>query len=72
MQAHPLSLHAPSAPGVRSKGQNIFSLKVVMLHIKLKEMGQRALCKHIFCPYIHPLAPGGPKDKKNTLNCGSG
>ena len=31
-----LSLHTPSASAVESKGQNFF-LKVVMLHIKLKE-----------------------------------
>ena len=35
MQAHILSLHTPSAPGIGSKGQNFF-LNVVMLPIKLK------------------------------------
>ena len=49
-KAHILSLHTPSAPGVGSKGQNIFFLKVVILHIKFKGMELR----HIFCPYIHP------------------
>ena len=38
MQAHILFLHTPSTPGLRSKGQNIFFLNVVMLHIKLKAM----------------------------------
>ena len=41
-------------PGVWSKGQNIFLLKVVMLHINLKEMEKRAQRKDIFCPYTHP------------------
>ena len=50
MQAHILSLHThPRAPRVGSKGQNIFFLKVVMLHIKLKGMEQRVTCKHLFC-----------------------
>ena len=36
--------------------QNIFfSLKVVMLHIKLMGMEYRAPCKHIFC--THTLDP---------------
>ena len=56
-QAHILSLHTSSEPGVGSKCQNIF-LKVVMLHIKLKEMEHRAPCKHILCPYTYtPSAP---------------
>ena len=32
-----------------------------MLHIKLKGMEHRAPCKHKFCPYTLPLAPGGLK-----------
>ena len=36
MQAHILSLHAPSATGIGSKGQKIFFLKVAMSHIKLE------------------------------------
>ena len=44
MQAHILSLHAPSIPGVGSKVKSFF-LKVVMLHIKLIGMEQRTPCK---------------------------
>ena len=51
-QAHILSIH--THPCVGSKSQNIFFLKVVMFHVKLKAMEQRAPCKHIFCPYTHP------------------
>ena len=40
------------------KGQTIFTLKVVMLHIKLEGgMEHRALYKHMFCPYTHPRPP---------------
>ena len=34
MQANILPLHTPSAPGVGLKGQNIFFLKLVLLHIR--------------------------------------
>ena len=57
MQAHILSFHTLD-PWVRIKGQNIFSLKVVMLHIKLKGMEHRAPCKHIICPYTQPQPVG--------------
>ena len=94
MQAHFLSLHTLSTPGVGSrvetffsqiqfayqirrewsiehhastysvltdtleawggvKGQNIFFLKVVMLHIKLKAIKHRALCKHLIFLSLH-------------------
>ena len=46
------------------KGRNIFSLKVVMLHIKLKEMECRVPCKQIFCPYTHINPWGGVKSSK--------
>ena len=39
---------------VGSKGQDIFFLKVVMLHIKLKGMGHRTPCNYMLCPYTHP------------------
>ena len=45
MQGHGskyLTKRTPLILGVGSKGQNIFFLKVVMLHIKLKEMEHRA------------------------------
>ena len=45
-------------PGMGSKGQNIFFLKEVMLHIKLKGMGHRSLCKLIVCPYTHAWSLG--------------
>ena len=54
MQAYVLSLHTPSSPRMGSKVKTIYSLKVVMLHIKLKVMEHRASWKHIFCPYTHP------------------
>ena len=41
-------------PSTKGWGQNIFFLKVVMLHIKLKGMERRAPCKQISCP-IFPL-----------------
>ena len=52
-------------------GQNVktfFSLKVVLLHIKLKGIGHRASCKHIFYPYTHPRSVGlGQKAKLFVL-----
>ena len=44
--------------GVKRSKQIFFSLKVVMLHIKLKGMEHRAPCKHIFCAYTHPWSMG--------------
>ena len=50
-------------PQVGSRGH--FFLKVVVLHIKLKETEHKAHCKHhvapckhIFCPYTHPRTLG--------------
>ena len=54
MQTHILSIHTPSAPVLRSKGQNIgFSLKVIMLHIKLKGMEQSTMLVHNQSLRIH-------------------
>ena len=55
MQAHILSFHIPSTPGVGSK--HIF-LKEVILQIIFMGMEHRAPCKHIFCPYTHPQPLG--------------
>ena len=52
-------------PGVESKSQNIFFLKVVMLYMKLKGLEHVAPCKHIFCPYTHPRPRGGVKRLKH-------
>ena len=67
MQAHILSLHTPSATGVWSNGQTIFFMKFVILHIKLKGVELRAPCKHIFCPYTHPLPLGYGEKVKHLL-----
>ena len=58
MQAHILSLHTPSVPGVWSKCPNIFPSESSCVLIKLKGMEHRAPHKHIFCPYTHPLPLG--------------
>ena len=58
MVANILPVDTPSTPGVGSKGQNFFFLKVVMLHIKLKGTDHRAPHKHIFCTHTHPRPPG--------------
>ena len=55
MQAHILSFNSHPQPPGGVKRSNLFFLEVVMLHIKLKGMEYRAPCKHIFCPYTHPL-----------------
>ena len=52
------------------KGQNIFFLKVVMLHIKLNGMERRAPCKHIFCPYTHLQPVGLDQKVKKNSECG--
>ena len=54
MQAYMLSLYTPSSPRMGSKVKTFFSLKVVLLHIKLKVMEHRASRKDISCPYTHP------------------
>ena len=51
MQTHILSLHTPSTPKMRSKGQH-FYLKVVMLHIKLKGIEHRVPCTPCFDFYF--------------------
>ena len=43
MQAHILSLHTPSVPGAESKVKTFFFLKVVIVHIELKEMTQATI-----------------------------
>ena len=65
MQAHILSLHTHSTPGVGSKDKTFFYLKVVLLHIELEGMENRAPCKHIFCAYTHPLPVGWIKRLKS-------
>ena len=40
-------------PQMESKGHICFQ-KVIIVHIKLKEMEYRAPCEHIFCPYTYP------------------
>ena len=52
MQVHILFLHSPSTPGWGQRS-NIFSLKVVMLHIKLIGMEHRETTQLIFCPNTH-------------------
>ena len=42
MVANILPTHTPLTQGLGSKGQTIYFLKVVMLHIKLKGMEHRA------------------------------
>ena len=58
MVANIFPVDTPSTPDEGSKGKNIFFLKVVMLHIKLKGMEHRGPYKHIFCPYTHPRPLG--------------
>ena len=52
--------------GLGSKGHNIFFLRVVMMHIKLRGMEYRAPCKHLFCLYTHPQ-PWGWGQKVKTF-----
>ena len=65
-----IQAHNLSDPCVGVKRSNIFfSLKVVMLHTKLKGMESRAQCKYIFIPYAHTLSVGsGQKVKVFVLN----
>ena len=44
IQAKNLALHTPLTPGVGSKIKTDFSLKMVMLHIKLKGMTHTTTC----------------------------
>ena len=59
MYTHFLSLHTHSTPLVGSKGQTIFSLKVVILHIKLKGMEHRApsKCICVYAFFTHAIVP---------------
>ena len=50
-------------PEVGSKYKSLLLLKVFMFHIKLKQIENRALCKHIFCPYKHNQPPDGSTEK---------
>ena len=65
MHAHILSLHTYSTPLVGSKGQPIFSLEVVILHIKLKGMEHRAPSKRICFLYTHPRPLGWDQRSKH-------
>ena len=55
------------ATGVELKCQNIFFLKVVMLHIKLKRMFYKATCRFLFCPNTHPQPSGAGKWSKKIF-----
>ena len=56
MLANTLPLYTPSTPG---RGQNdIFYLKVVMLHSELTGMSHKIPCKQIFSPFTHPRSRG--------------
>ena len=48
-------------PQMESKGQHIFWLKVVMLHIKLKGIEHSVSCNYIFFSYTHHRPPYGVK-----------
>ena len=51
-----LARRPPPPPDPRGQKVNIQLFQnMVMLHIKLKGMEHRALCKHIFSPYTHTL-----------------
>ena len=52
MQAHIMSLHTHSAPGVESKGQTFLSESSHATY-QIKGDGARAPCKHTFCPHTH-------------------
>ena len=53
-----LPLHAILNSEWGSKVEISFSLKMVMLHIKLKRMELLISCRQIFCPYTHPRPLG--------------
>ena len=52
--------------GWSQRSKHFFLLKVVMLHIKLKEIEPRAPCKHIFYPYTLPQPVGWIKGENNS------
>ena len=66
MQAHMLSLHTPSTPGVRSKGQLLFiENSHVTYHIKGN--GIKSAMQHIFFPYTHPRPLGWGGLKRSNI-----
>ena len=67
MQAHILSLHTFSTPGVGSN-HFFFIFLAVMLHIKLKGMELKAPCKHLSCPYTHNQSQDGVKRSKHFFS----
>ena len=66
MQAHFLSLHTPSIPGIGPKVKTFF-LKVVMLPIKLTGMKRRAPCKQIDSMSLHTHSAFGLGQKVKTF-----
>ena len=66
MQAHILSFYTP---GVGSKGQHFFLLKVVMLYIKLKGMEHHALTYFVLTHTLNLWVALKGKTKKNS-ECG--
>ena len=58
MVAKTLTVNTPSASGVGSKSQNIFFLKVVMLHIKLKGLDHYEHHTNTCSILTHTLDPG--------------
>ena len=58
MQAHICSYTCPQLLRFGQKVKRFF-LKVVMLHIKLKEMERKVPCKHLHSVLTHTLGPRG-------------
>ena len=56
-----------SAPGVGSKGQNVFSESSQSRHVayQIKGNGAWSTMQTIFCPYTHPQPPDGVKRSKH-------
>ena len=59
----------PSAPGVGSKGQNVFLLKVVLLYIKLNGMKHHASSYFVLTHTLNLWVALKDKTKKNSV-CG--
>ena len=57
MQANVLPLHTLNSCGGVKRSKQIIFLKVVMLHIKLKEIKHTTICKEKVCPYTQPSTP---------------
>ena len=68
MQAHILSLHTPSVPGAESKVKTFFFLKVVIVHIELKEMTQATISQDPSPPPPHRDPGCGFKRKNSTFS----